>query len=448
MTVRPFQPEQRTPSTRSTGGLLLGLPLIAGLVAMGLAEPEWVLWAVVAVGGLAVVYAFFVHPLFGFAIAQASHVIAIDFGANLTPYKMFSVVSSLTIGRYLIQRRRWLAMPDGYTKGLFAICLCVLFGEIFAEFESSPLIGLELGATVLVYLLAAQLIEVTEDAWVLAKVFTCNLLFVTLTVVRETNWTVLDTVQTRASGIIGQPNVLATFAASMLPMAMALVLRRGEMPLWRLVGVAGLAGGTYIQWAAASRGGTTAALAGVLFYAAIVGRGVASRVLLIAAVLGMIVTATNYAPKSFNRVTDSVQLGDNAKEVDTSERGDHVRMGMEMAPRHPWLGHGFSGWGRERGKRTGWLGTVLHSAFVSVAVAYGVLAAGLYIILQVGGVFYALRTAGFGPSREITLAFAAASLSASVGAVTSDTLFRMESWLMVSMCYVLAKRHKDGHEAG
>jgi O-antigen ligase len=420
------------------------------LLALGLAgieEPMTVVWIVAVMAAPVVLYYFFAYPLWALAVTNAVHAYAIDLGgAFVSPYKIAMVLAIMAAIRGVLKRGHFLPMPRGFTMSLLIFAGLVVAGEIFAEYESSPLLLVEFASSLFTFFMASQLIEKPSDGWVFAKACVVNLLIVTVTVVREGTWSALDSGGSRASGIIGQPNALGIFAANVLPFALALLLTPTMRLRWRTLGGAAVLASVYCQWAAASRGGSTAAIIAAIAFAWLAGRTIGRRVFLVLVMFFAINLAVQLAPQSFSRVTSTFTATAEGGTLDTSERGDHVALAMEMFPRHPWLGQGSSAFGYERSRTTGSLGQALHSAIFSVLVGYGIFAGILFLALPMAGVYLIISRRDKSTDRLLGIAVAVAVTGAFAASITGSNVFGSENWSNIALCYILTLRTDEARK--
>ena len=438
----PLRSPRRSRASWAPVVVLLGAIVAALGVAVSQDPTTSVIAAAVIVAPF-LLYFLVTRPLFALAVTNSVHAYSIDLGGGfVSPYKISFALAILTTAYHVRKRGSLLPLPRG-----FSVAMLVILGEVFAEYESSPMVLVEFGSSLLTFLMASQLIEKTSDGWVLAKVNVLNLLLVTVTVLRDGSWSMLEGNMSRASGIIGQPNALGIFAANILPFAFALLVTRTTQTRWRVVGFIGILASVYCQWGAASRGGASAAVAATVIFAWMAGRTLSRRVLAIGTAVLAINLAVMVAPASFTRVTDTFSAGAQGGTIDTSERADHVALGAEMFPHHPWLGHGFSAFGYERSRTTGSLGQSLHSAIFAVLVSYGVFAGILFVLMPVAGMFRVLSRRDTSPDRLVGVAAAAAVGGAFIASISGSNIFGSENWSNIAICYILALRIDETNDA-
>lgn len=438
-TVRPA-----LPSSNAGPGLPL-VVTIASLLAMSFAaailfEPKVALLGTFAVIGPIIGYYMIARPSLAVSIGLVSHTWAIELaGPYVTPFKIFGVLALLVVARHVFVQGKLRAAPAAYTYGVVTLLTLVAVGELLAEYGGSLSPFFEFGGTMVVFLLLTQAIRVTEDVQVFAKVYTVNLILTAISVAIEVGWAALGEAGTRAVGICGQPNTLANHLAISLPLALAPLFDREERKGWRIVALIAVLGAAYGEWGAASRGGTIGFVSALITFAFVAPRRPSFRLSAVALALATTAIFASLAPKSFARVTETF---DGSTELDnaTSERSLHARIGAEMVPRHPVFGSGITAFGYERSRYSGVLGGSLHSSVLAVAVAYGLPALVLYVLLQLSAVVAALRVMTADRNRVYLAGLAAAAVAAISSSLSGTELFRAEQWGIISLCHIAALR--------
>ncbi len=439
------------PQARTVGGLgvvaVIAVALAVCLVLALAVEPKIAYLALVAIAAPVGIRYMFSHPVVAVAVALASHAWAMELvGSIVTPFKIAGILAIVIVSRNLLMTRRVHPFPPAYSYGVLAMLAVVGLGELLAEHEGTAGPFFEFAGTLIIFVLMTQTLLHENDFRTLAKVYVINLGLTSASVAVEVGWSALGESGTRAGGICGQPNVLGNHLAMSLPFALALVADRTETAVWRVLAVVGALGSVYGQWAAASRGGTLGSVAALIAFAALAPRRNSVRVSAMVAAVLVTVTFGSFAPKSFDRVTDTV---DSSVDIDTatSDRSAHARVSAEMIPKHPWFGAGLTAFSYERVRDTGVLGGALHSSVLAVAVGYGLPALLLYALLQLGSVFVAARGLGDGYSRFYMAAMAASAIAAITSGLSGTELFRAEQWGVVSLCQIAAFRARINRQA-
>ena len=441
----PAVDSPRMPSGVAAPGIGLIMAIaVAVVVPLVLAlalDEKFALLTVVAVVAPIGLYYVFKNPSIAVSVALISHTWSVELvGQYVTPFKIFGVVALLVVARDVITRGRLRSVPRGFSYGMACLLGFVAVGELAAEYEGSISPFFEFGGTLIIFGLFTQTILSTADLRILSRIYTLNLVLTAASVWREVGWSALGESGTRASGICGQPNVLANHLAMSLPFALALLFDRAESFKWRALAVIAILGSVYGEWGAASRGGTIGFACGLFAFAFLTPRRASFRFSAMAVAIVIAGAFATIGPKSFDRVTDTF---DSTNDLDAvaSERALHARISSEMVPRHPFLGAGTTAFGYERSRYTGVLGGALHSSLLAVAVSYGVLALALYIMLQLSAVYVAARAIGAGPDRVFLAALAASALAAITSGFSGTELFRAEQWSVVGLCHIAAMRH-------
>ena len=421
--------------------IAIAIALAACLILAMVVKEEIAYLAVLAIAAPIGLFYMSSRPAVAVAIALASHAWSVELSSQyVTPFKIAGVVAILVVARDHFARRVSQPIPRAYSYGVVCLLTLVALGEFAAEYESSTSPFFEFGGTLVIFALLTQTFLTTEQLRMLCRVHAINLLLTFASVWREVGWSALGDSGTRAGGICGQPNLLGNHLAMSLPFALALLADSRERRTWRVIGFLALLGSAYGEWGAASRGGTLGFVVGIFAFAFLAPRRNTIRVGAIVLALVAAGAFTSLAPKSFGRVTDTFD-GTQDLESATSERALHARISGEMFPKHPFLGAGVTAFGYERSRYSGSLGGALHSSVLAVAVAYGLPALLLYIILQASGVYVVVRRLGDGRDRVLMAALAAAALAAITSGLSGTELFRAEQWGIVSLCHIFAFRH-------
>jgi hypothetical protein len=421
---------------------------LAGALLLGLTvDPSLAYLALAAIVAPVLFYYVLSRPILAVSVALASHAWAVELaGPYVTPFKIAGIVAILVVAADLIQRKRLQPMPRAFSVGVGALLMLVAVGELLAEYDVSFAPFFEFGGTLIIYILLSQTVVTLSDVRVLSRVYVVNLILTALSVWREVGWSALSEAGTRAVGICGQPNVLGNHLAMSVPFALAVLMDREQSARWRFAAFAAVLGSMYGEWAAASRGGTVGYVAGFMALAVWAPRRPVYRVTALFVALAAVAAFASFGPRSFARVTDTFD-GTSDLETTTSERALHARIGADMLPRHPFLGHGITAFGYERSRYSGTLGGALHSSVLAVAVSYGLPALALYVLLQLSALVVAVRAFSSGSSRLYQACVAAAATAAMTSGLSGTELFRAEQWALIALCHILALRTRLAKES-
>ncbi len=435
-------------SSSSIGLVAITAAGLALCLALAIAvDPSIALFAVFAI--VIPIGLFYVvsRPAVAVGVALASHAWAFELaGPYLTPFKIAGVAALLIVIRNIFEVKRIHPIPRAYFAGFLALLFVVAVGELFAEFDGTIQPFYEFGGTLVIFLLLTQTILKSSDFRIIARIYTINLLFTAAAVWRQVDWAALSDGGTRAIGICGQPNVLGNHLAMSLPFALALFADREQPLRWRILALFGALGSAYGEWAAASRGGTVGFAFALFTFALLAPRRPAIRLASLASAVLVAAAFTTYAPKSFDRVTETFD-GTADLETASSERAAHARISAEMVPRHPFLGAGLTAFGYERSRTSGAMGSALHSSVLAVAVSYGLPALLLYVILQISSVVVVLRALPTNSDRVYLAGLAAAAVAAITSGLSGTELFRAEQWGVISLCHIAVLRGRVNQSA-
>ena len=365
-----------------------------------------------------------------------------NLGMALTPMKVTTSLLIAVTCLQMLTRRRIEPMPTKFFASMGLMFALVASSELNAVFGADASSLFEFGGTIVFVLLLGQQLHDNSVLRVFAIVATFNMLAFGAFVVNEVSWSAMMAGTVRAHGPCNQPNHLASIAALSLPFAIAVAVDRANNRLWlRGAGVLGVAAAVYVQYAAASRGGTLALLVAMATMAWLVTERLGTRVAGLLLVGALAVGFGSLAPNSFkNRVIETSSSAEKLNE-NQSERFDHAGFALRMIPERPWIGYGRLGFSEARAYETQGRRTALHSSIMSMAVAYGLPATLLFIGVVLASMWIGMKAV----QRWQNNAVYGHGLIASVASVfmssmSGTDLFRVSLWGPVAMLYVLATR--------
>lgn len=254
----------------------------------------------------------------------------------------------------------------------------------------------------------------------------------------------------RSAGLCGEPNWTGETAARLLPIALALVLDRGNARWLRVLGVVAVAAAVYTQFAAASRGGTLAMIAGMAAFALASANSTRSVVRGLVLLVGLVAALYYLAPDSFaSRVLGSFGIGAYANEDHgdiTSGRLALNAMAIEAFADAPLFGLGANGWYLRAMQQTGF-GVAIHNGPLSGLVAFGLPAVVAYGVAQILGVVHFIRGLPLqGAGRIYFLAAFAHLVAVLVSSQSLSDIIRNLVW--VAPALLVAGAHAARHTAG
>jgi O-antigen ligase len=417
--------------------------VLAGVALLAFGAAPYALLAALATP---IVYLALKRPMLLCAIAVASQAWNIISVGILTLFKGLMLV--MVMQMVLVRRR---SEPWPRLDGRFALLAGILIGWCCLRELASTQTDLgflfETVGCIVMYASLTHLVRTEDDLRTLMKVSAVNSILVGLWVVHELPWSAMTGNLVRAAGPIGQPNGLGQFAAAAAPFALALMFDDKLSTWWRLTSLVSFPFTVYTLFGSASRNGFVSFLvATTLMVLGILASTRASRVL-VAVVVAFIATSFVFAPKSVEervfraaRVLSEEPSGARTtarRQEFTSGRDEFARFGIEMLAERPMEGWGVRGF-QVRWQRSTGTYTALHSAFISVAVAYGFPAGALYATIVLlalsAGVRATLRWSG---NRLYPLAVVAGALASVLNLTVSTNMFRFWDWAPLLLGLVL-----------
>ncbi|MCO4760482.1 MAG: O-antigen ligase family protein [Myxococcales bacterium] len=416
--------------------ILLTIALaIGGLAAIAFGQPKLLAAALV---GPPVLWLAIRRPIYAFGavvVVSGWNKALGGGGLMLTPYKL-GLIALLGLGVFRVGSGvklravdSWLALPLLLTTMLVAI------SELASDFPmfDTPM---ALGGVALTVIMARQLVTDISSLRSLAVVLIIGQFWMAAHVWNEVGWSALQSMHViRAGGIANQPNKSISLSMVWLFPTLFLIFDAGTARWQRWLAVSGAPAFVYVLFATASRGGSIAAIAGILtFTAAMI--FTSKRLVPALAVVGVVtVFAINLAPESYTRrMTGTVQVDRDtgqAVKVKDSHRRELALESLSQIAERPVLGGGRAGVALLRGRDYGRV-TVTHSTYLRTADSYGIPALLLLLYLYFRGQLAAIRTLR---STDPTLRLYGAGLVAgitafAVNAIASSAVVQKEAWFL------------------
>lgn len=379
------------------------------------------------------------HALGAMVALQVWGVLSLTSGGLTTPAKLASFVSIAATIVQVLRVGRLAPLPRWLAWGMAWLVCQIFLTEISSDYGASLSSLSEFINACVWVLIVTQVVKSREDVRVVAVLQVIGLLFMTVYVEREVGWSRMMAGVVRARGPAGQPNMLAEHLARVTPLALAVLVDRYNGVLLRAVAGVSVVGAVYMLFAAASRGGTLGALAGLIVFAAVASRTWGGRLIGIAMLLLALGVAVSVAPRSFEeRVVGSLTNTDSEVDI-TSHRREQLIIARALISDRPWFGYGSNGFILLGGKEmhTSYAVTA-HSSVAGAAVAYGVPAAVLAVVLLLSGMWQAVRAANVdGPGRSYAIGVAAGLSGGFVASLSSNSLFLSALWFLAGCGHVL-----------
>lgn len=364
----------------------------------------------------------------------------------VTPYKAFSLVLWLQMALYIISTRHVRAMPRRYVATMGAMLAWVCLCEVLAPFGASMDAMSEFAGTVVTVFVLTQVIGDQFDLRRLMIVQVVSLLLTGIYVMVEVSWTQMMAGIIRAGGPCTQPNGLGDYVAATFPLAIAVLIDRNNNKWLRFIAAAALLGGVYAEFAAASRGGTVGLLVAVALSGVLMTVPGRTRFTNLAVIGGFVAALVAFGPRSFQeRVVASAGpqaptvVGGRRIDV-TSERAEHLQVALRMIPEHPWMGWGKEGFPEIRARHNG-RRTPPHSVALAISVAYGVPAAIIYFGIIATAFVTGIRAVRrWRRGKNYGYAVVAALAAAVMSGLSTPEYFRLPTWHLVSLLFILNQR--------
>jgi O-antigen ligase len=234
--------------------------------------------------------------------------------------------------------------------------------------------------------------------------------------------------------------------AATFPLAIAVLIDRNNNKWLRIIAVGALLGGVYAEFAAASRGGTVGLLVAVAVSGVLMTVPGRTRFTNLAVIGGFVAALVVFGPRSFQeRVVASAgpqaptAMGGRRIDV-TSERAEHLQVALRMIPEHPWMGWGKEGFPEIRARHSG-RRTPPHSVALAISVAYGIPAAIIYFGIIATAFVTGIRAVRrWRRGRNYGYAVVAALAAAVMSGLTTPEYFRLPTWHLVSLLFILNQR--------
>ncbi len=377
----------------------------------------------------------------GLAIVGHGFAIVLPGPGNMTAFKVMFVL--LTAGVLL---RAWRhGRVERVQTVLLSTMATLLVWRLLRNIASDDagvtikLLGMVLAGSMVFY--SSQLLRRMEDVRVLAHTIAFCGVIVGLAYVREASvGAFLQGGLERVQGPSGNANSSAIAAVRVLLLTLPVVVAARRFR-WRVVALLGAGGCLYGVLVCASRGATVSGVIGMMTFAALVARSIRMRLVAVSAVILVIFGAYTVAPEStlerFEKTVSVSQTGE-ITEVHDSMRSVLAGIALEMIQQRPLLGHGDGSFGRESARVLSLRALNAHNVYLSLAVAYGLPAALLYVMIILSSLVYGLRLTRMasGTDRVYWAAFTAMILADAVGLSVSAQRFNPLSWTVMGIVHI------------
>ncbi len=362
----------------------------------------------------------------------------VQYGMWLSPVKVATIVVLPVLIWQGLRRKRTMATGGGWFA---AVVIATLFWQLMVDMGLGYMID-PIALMPVAGLLATMLVmwrSVVDLRFLVAHTITQTgaLLLLGATMPLFLSTAEMQAEITRHGGLAGQPNLLGTSLSRTSVFAIAILAGRSYNNWLRAVAVAALAGGVYAQFAANSRAGVLAFVAGSATLALLGAEGLARRFMVVASVVSLGTVAVTLAPYSFRERALNIV---NVVETTSADRAriDEISSGratlniqaIEVIEANPLTGVGSTGFARTVGA-----GAAVHNAFLAVGAGAGIVAmlaisAGIVGALLVG-IGAALRTRHYRVEAAAVVACGAAAL---VDMMSSPVFMTMQNLWAFMLC--------------
>ncbi len=356
-------------------------------------------------------------------------------GTFLTPFIIATPIAIVAAAWHYRGRWRDLTPPKMYLVPMAAMVLLVIIAEMATPYQAlvNPVVNLA-GALVIGTLVNA-ILNTDRDLRLIALAIVANLLLMAGSAAAEMDWGSMALEQIRVSGLAGEPNVLGMHLGRMMPVAAAVMFER-DFKLWhRAVAAVGSLLGALSLVGSASRTGAVAVVISLTVVTLAGARSLRGKLVGGGLVVAGFAMLMYFAPASFQtRVLEPAGLARGAtldinKSDVTSGRLDQLPIAFALLEQHPLVGIGTSGFSTENANHYTGMATALHNAYLSVPVAYGLLA-GLVFLIAIGSALVAgFRAISGSRYPMLTAAIASGALSTAVALTAYPEPYRGWLWL-------------------
>lgn len=356
-------------------------------------------------------------------------------GTFLTPFIIATPLAIIAAARHYKGRWRDLSPPPQYLVPMAAMVLLVIVAEMATPYQAMINPVVNLAGAVVIGTLVNGILNTDKDLRYIALAIVANLLLMGGSAASELNWADMQTDQIRVSGLAGEPNVLGMHLGRMMPVAAAVMLER-DFKLWqRAASLVGLMLAAMSLVGAASRTGAVAVVVSLTVVTLAGARTVRGKLAGVAMVFAGFAVLMYFSPASFQtRVLEPVGLArgntlDVNKSDITSGRLDQLPIAFAMLEEHPLVGIGTSGFATENANHYTGLATALHNAYLSIPVAYGMLAGVVFLVAVASSVIAGFRAIRHSRYPMLTAAIASGALSTAVALSAYPEPYRGWLWL-------------------
>lgn len=352
-----------------------------------------------------------------------------------TPYKLMLSLAILRViwNRQLGQRLR--APPMGITAAYSMLLLYAMILEITSSFDPFLAVFNDGASSLLMLAIMAQLVRgpsALKSLLQLVNVATfLQLAAVIFELVQHGN-------EKRCLGLSGQPNLLGISLGSMLPISLGAALSSTSKAMRIQSGLA-VAGGLYAIMASGSRGGMVAALAGAVSILVLASRSLGQIFVRIAVGVFLMFAVTPIAPKMYEeRILSTVADSTSAAEDRTSGRAGQIDEIVTLIQKQSVFGEGMGSYLDYAAKVRLGRRTLPHSSFMGIAVAWGILTALMWTLVQLSSIRASLLLRGrLGQDAWYANGLIGALLSSFFSSLSSPAYFSASLWALVFLSHVL-----------
>jgi hypothetical protein len=224
----------------------------------------------------------------------------------------------------------------------------------------------------------------------------------------------------------------------MLPISLAAALSSTERRL-RLASAVAVAGGLYVIMASGSRGGMVAAVAGLGSILFLSSRSLGQFLVRVAVGVTLMIAVIPIAPKMYEvRILSTVS--DSSVDVDerSSGRVGQIDEILTLIQRQSLFGEGMGSYLDHAARARLGRRTLPHSSFMGIAVAWGILTALMWAIVQLSSIRASLLLRGrLGQDAWYANGLIGALLSSFLSSLSSPAYFSASLWSLVFFSHVL-----------
>lgn len=425
------------------GVMVLGMFAAAIAVALAITEGYSAVVVLLALAPLGASVAFR-QPVLLIGAVVASHGFNISLAGGalmLTPFKFAFLALCGVSAAHLLRRRSLTISPRIFYVAMLALLVMRALSDVLATSAGGINELPEMFASAALVFLAAQFLRTIDDHRQLTKLYLVVLIITGLWILRETPpGELMSSENVRALGPANQPNETGRNATMLFFLSVPMVLDKGLSLWWRVAAAVGVLAYAYVQFGTSSRGVLASATAALIVLAWFLQADTRRRIASIAAIAMLMGLFVLVAPKSFtHRIKDTVREADVGEgiEVNDSARVELASLAIEMIEESPLIGHGEYGFEERSARHFNGRGIAVHTAYLGVAVAFGVPFALLWTAVMVGAFFLAIRLASraTGPPRLYYAGLSAALAFKLIFSVSTVEFFDQISWLHIGLAY-------------